>query len=37
MTEAWGLVTSGDADPVLAAIALMHEELNPQPTQRWRP
>ena len=30
MTEAWGLVTSGDADPVLAAIALIHEGLNPQ-------
>ena len=30
MTEAWGLVTSGDADPVLAAIALIHEALNPQ-------
>ena len=28
MTEAWVLVTSGDADPVLAAIALIHEGLN---------
>ena len=30
MSEAaWGLVTSGDPDPVLAALGLVHEELNP--------
>jgi hypothetical protein len=29
MSEAWGLVTSDDEDPVLAAIGLVHEALNP--------
>lgn len=29
MSEPWGLATSGDADPVIAAIALLHEQLNP--------
>ena len=29
MSEPWSLATSGDADPVIAAIALVHEQINP--------
>jgi hypothetical protein len=29
MSDPWALVTSDDADPVLASIALVHEQLNP--------
>jgi len=29
MTEAWDLATSDHPDPVIAAVALVHEELNP--------
>jgi hypothetical protein len=29
MTEAWDLATSDHPDPVIAAVALVHEQLNP--------
>jgi hypothetical protein len=29
MTEAWGLATSDHPDPVIAAVALVHEQINP--------
>ena len=29
MTEAWDLATSDHPDPVIAAVALVHEQINP--------
>jgi len=29
MSQAWGQVTSADDNPVLAALGLVHEQLNP--------